>query len=58
VVAFAIGAGLMIAAGVAELVLGVRAERQSLENIARPLTAQDAGAPARGPAGGPAPAPT
>jgi MFS family permease len=38
VVAFSVGAGLMIAAGVVEIFLGVKAERQSLENIARPLT--------------------
>ncbi len=37
--AFAIGAALMIAAGLVELVLGVRAERRSLEDIAQPLTA-------------------
>jgi MFS family permease len=42
VVAFAVGASLMIAAGVAEIFLGVKAERQSLEDIARPLTAEDA----------------
>jgi MFS family permease len=38
VVAFSVGAGLMIAAGVVEIFLGVKAERQSLEDIARPLT--------------------
>jgi MFS family permease len=42
VIAFSIGAALMILAGIAELFLGVKAERQSLENIARPLTAEDA----------------
>jgi MFS family permease len=42
VIAFVIGAGLMIAAGVVEVIFGVKAERQSLESIARPLTAQDA----------------
>jgi MFS family permease len=42
VIAFSIGAGLMILAGLAEVFFGVRAERQSLEDIARPLTAQDA----------------
>jgi MFS family permease len=41
--AFTIGAVLMIAAGIVELVLGVRAERRSLEDIAEPLTAEDAG---------------
>lgn len=38
--AFAIGAGLMIAAGLVELFLGVKAERRSLESIAKPLTAE------------------
>ena len=37
-----IGAGLMIAAGLVELVLGVDAAQRSLEDIAEPLTAQDA----------------
>jgi MFS family permease len=40
VVAFTIGAALMIVAGLVEIVFGVKAERQSLEDIARPLTAQ------------------
>jgi hypothetical protein len=31
----------MIAGGVVEAFLGVRAEGQSLENIAKPLTAED-----------------
>ncbi|HEX5291547.1 MAG TPA: MFS transporter [Streptosporangiaceae bacterium] len=42
VIAFVIGASLMILAGLVEVIFGVRAERQSLENIARPLTAEDA----------------
>jgi MFS family permease len=37
-----IGAGLMIAAGLVELVLGVEAAQRSLEHVAEPLTAQDA----------------
>jgi MFS family permease len=37
-----LGAGLMIAGGIVEAFLGVRAEGQSLEDIARPLTAEDA----------------
>ena len=37
-----VGAGLMIAAGLVELVLGVDAAQRSLEDIAKPLTAQDA----------------
>jgi MFS family permease len=38
---FFIGAAAMAAGGVAELFLGVRAEGQSLENIAKPLTAEE-----------------
>ncbi|MDQ3862676.1 MAG: MFS transporter, partial [Actinomycetota bacterium] len=38
-IGYLIGAGLMILAAVIELVLGVRAEGQSLENVATPLTA-------------------
>jgi MFS family permease len=41
-VVFLIGAGVMALGGVAELFLGVRAEQASLEDIAKPLTAQDA----------------
>jgi len=47
--AFALGAIMMIIGGIAELLFGVRAERQSLESIAQPLTVEDAqpvGAPA------------
>lgn len=40
--AFAIGAVLMIVAGVVAIFFAVNAERQSLENIAKPLTAADA----------------
>jgi MFS family permease len=40
--AFAIGAVLMIAGGIVAVFFGVAAERQSLENIAKPLTAEDA----------------
>jgi MFS family permease len=40
--AFTIGAVLMIAAGLVELALGVKAERKGLEEIAQPLTAADA----------------
>jgi MFS family permease len=43
-IAFTVGAILMIAAGMVEVFLGVKAERQSLEDIATPLTAQDAAA--------------
>ena len=38
---YLIGAALMIGGGIAELVFGVKAERQPLENIAKPLTAED-----------------
>ncbi len=37
--ALALGAGLMILGGVVEIVFGVKAERRSLEGIAKPLTA-------------------
>ena len=50
-IGYLIGAALMVLGGVFELVLGVRAERQTLENIAKPLTAEDT--PADGPSGGP-----
>jgi len=36
---YLLGAGLMIAAAVVELAIGVKAERQSLESVARPLSA-------------------
>jgi MFS family permease len=39
---FLIGAGAMALGGIAELFLGVRAEGQSLERIAKPLTAEEA----------------
>jgi MFS family permease len=38
-VAYLVGAGFMIFAAVIEVVLGVRAEGESLENVATPLTA-------------------
>jgi MFS family permease len=41
VLAFVIGAVLMIAAGLVEAVLGIKAERQSLEQLATPLTAAE-----------------
>jgi MFS family permease len=41
VLAFVIGAILMIVAGLVEVVLGVRAERKSLEDLATPLTASE-----------------
>jgi MFS family permease len=42
---FLIGAAVMALGGIAELLLGVRAERASLEDIAKPLTAEDADGP-------------
>ncbi|MGW3624105.1 MFS transporter [Streptomyces sp. NPDC000880] len=39
---FIIGAAAMALGGLAEIFFGVRAEQQSLENIARPLTAEEA----------------
>jgi MFS family permease len=50
--AFGLGAVMMIIGGVAELLFGIRAERQSLERIAKPLTVEDS---RQGPA---VPAPT
>ncbi len=41
-IGFFIGAAAMALGGVAELLFGVRAEQQSLENIAKPLTVADA----------------
>ncbi|GAA5193971.1 MFS transporter [Arthrobacter gyeryongensis] len=43
---YVIGAVLMVAAGVVEIVFGVEAARRSLEDIAAPITAQMEGAPA------------
>jgi hypothetical protein len=40
--AFLIGAAVMAVGGIAELFLGVKAERASLEDIAKPLTAEEA----------------
>ncbi len=40
-IGYFIGAALMVAGGIAEAVLGVRAEGKSLEDIAKPLTAED-----------------
>ncbi|WP_445282910.1 MFS transporter [Streptomyces sp. DSM 118148] len=60
VLAFQIGAGLMCAAGLVAAFLAVNAERRSLEDIARPLTAaaskaKAAALPARGSQGPSAP---
>jgi MFS family permease len=51
-VGFLIGAVAMIIGGIAELLVGVKAERVSLESLARPLTAADDDG-----VSGPAPAP-
>jgi hypothetical protein len=40
-IAFFLGAGVMALGGIAELLFGVKAEKQSLESIAKPLTAQE-----------------
>ncbi len=39
--AFGLGALMMIIGGIAEIVFGVKAERESLESIAKPLTVED-----------------
>jgi len=36
---YLLGAGLMVAAALTELAIGIKAERQSLESVARPLSA-------------------
>jgi MFS family permease len=46
-IAFFIGAAVMALGGIAELFLGVKAERQELEKIAKPLTAEEAERPQR-----------
>ena len=48
---FILGAVMMMIGGVVELIFGVKAEGQSLEDIAKPLTAEDA------PSGGRPPSP-
>jgi MFS family permease len=45
-VALIVGAVLMIAGGIVEILFGVKAERQRLEHIAKPLTEVGAAAPA------------
>lgn len=46
-VGYFIGAALMIAGGLVEVFLGVKAEREPLENIAKPLTAEEGTADGR-----------
>ncbi len=41
-IAFFLGAGVMTLGGIAEVFLGVRAEQTELEDIAKPLTVEDA----------------
>jgi hypothetical protein len=41
-IAYLIGVAVMAVGGVVELILGVRAEQQQLEDIAKPLTAREA----------------
>ena len=41
-IAYLIGAAVMAVGGIAELMLGVRAEQKPLENIAKPITAREA----------------
>src|SRR3954451_14744835 len=41
-VAFLIGAGVMAIGGIAEIFLGVHAEQEQLEDVAKPLTAEEA----------------
>src|SRR5581483_3539859 len=53
VTAYLIGAAVMAVGGIVELLLGVRAEQQRLEDIAKPITAEEAereGAAERAPA--------
>jgi MFS family permease len=45
---YLLGAGLMIAAGIVEIFLGVEAAQKQLEDIAKPLTAEDAEAEGKG----------
>ncbi len=52
--AFAIGAALMIAAGVVAIFYSVDAEQKGLENVAKPLTAADAEVPRGAPTDAPA----
>ena len=51
-IALSLGAVMMILGGLAELVFGVKAERESLENIAKPLTVEDSASRAAAVLGG------
>ncbi|HEY1285939.1 MAG TPA: MFS transporter [Solirubrobacterales bacterium] len=41
-IGFFVGAGVMAIGGIAEILFGVRAEQESLEDVAKPLTAEEA----------------
>jgi hypothetical protein len=41
-IGYGLGASLMIAAGIVEIFLGIEAAQKELEDIAKPLTAEDA----------------
>ena len=49
-VGFFVGAGVMALGGVAEILFGVRSEQRALEDVAEPLTAEDAQAETESPA--------
>jgi MFS family permease len=53
-IGYYVGAALMVAGGLVEAFLGVKAEGQALESIAQPLTAEDADSGASGSAPQPA----
>jgi MFS family permease len=53
-IGYYLGAALMIAGGIVEAFLGIKAEGQSLESIAKPLTAEDADTGSSGPTTHPA----
>ena len=59
-IGYFVGAALMIAGGIVAAFLGVKAEGQSLESLAQPLTAEDEARPstATGDSGDPATTPT
>jgi MFS family permease len=53
-IGYFVGAALMIGGGIVEAFLGVKAEGQSLESIAQPLTAEDPDTGSAGPTPEPA----
>jgi MFS family permease len=52
-IGYLIGAGVMAAGGVVEIALGVAAERKPLEDVARPLSVENAAAERERPTGSP-----